>query len=92
MCFSDSDYYFDTPLHYTETIFMEIQHFHACGDTTIQHANPSSEWNTNSSNKTQRRLHLSNISDSLLRVSQGPWSCSLLDVKNISINYYFLQF
>ena len=64
-CFLDSDNGFDTPLHYTETIFMEIQHFHSCGDTTIQHANPSLEWNANSSNQTQRRLHLSNISDSL---------------------------
>ena len=44
MCLSNSDYHFDTPLHYTETIFMEIQHFCACGDTTIQHANQSSEW------------------------------------------------
>ena len=35
MCFSDSDDFFDTPLEYTQTIFMEIQHFCACGDTIM---------------------------------------------------------
>ena len=30
--------------------------------------------------------------DSLLSVSQGPWSCFILDVKNICINYSFLRF
>ena len=35
MYFSDSDDHFDTPLDYTQTIFMEIQHFCICGDTTM---------------------------------------------------------
>ena len=56
MCFSDSDDRFDTPLDYTWTIFMEIQHFRAC--ITTSHANPSSECNTNINNITWRRLHL----------------------------------
>ena len=30
MCFSDSVDHFDIPLDYTQTILMEIQHFHAC--------------------------------------------------------------
>ena len=30
MCVSESDDCFDTPLDYTQTILMEIQHFHAC--------------------------------------------------------------
>ena len=32
--FSDWDKSFDTPLDYTKTIFMEVLHFLACGDTT----------------------------------------------------------
>ena len=89
MCFSDSDDHFDTPLHYTETIFMGIPHFcHVVTQPCIQHANPSSEWNTNSSNQTWRRLHLPNISDSLLRVSQGPWSCFIL--RQGAILYIFM--
>ena len=35
MCFLDSDNRFDIPLDYTQTIFMEIQHFCALGDTTM---------------------------------------------------------
>ena len=34
MCFSDSDDRFDTPLDYTQTIFMEIQLFRACITTS----------------------------------------------------------
>ena len=34
MSFSDSDDRFDTPLDYTRTIFMEMQHFRACITTS----------------------------------------------------------
>ena len=60
---------------------------HVVTPPCIQHTNPSPEGNTTTTTQTRRRLHLSyfrsNISDSLLRVSQGPWSCFILDVKNI---------
>ena len=40
MCFSDSDDPFDTPLDYTQTIFMEIQHFRACITTMYTACKP----------------------------------------------------
>ena len=66
-----------------------IQHFRACGDTTMHTA-------CKPQLRVEPQPQQSNTEeaapDSLLRVSKGPWSCFILDVKNICINYSFLRF